>query len=76
MAALTSWVGSTVIGVTRGTATFSVCGTVIAVHLDSFESAKAIERLIAYAEQMAGDRARRSCAQYMRGAAAHMESQS
>lgn len=76
MNALTRWLGSEVVNDETGMATFSVAGEVLAIRLRSFSDAQAIGRLISAAEKIAGDRARNSCAQYMRGAAAHMEEQS
>lgn len=70
---MTKWAGSENAGNATGTATFSVGGVVLAIRLECFADAHALGNLIAAAEGLAADRARRSCAAYMRGAVAHME---
>lgn len=54
-------------------ATFAAAGGVLAIRLASFADAQALDKLITAAEQLAGDRARRACAVYLRGAVSHME---
>ena len=72
MSALTRWEASGT-GGEDGTATFSAAGAVLAVRLANFADAQALDKLIAAAEQLAGERARRACAVYLRGAVGHME---
>lgn len=70
---MTKWVGSENAGNATGTATFSVGCVALAIRLECFADAHALGNLIAAAERLAADRALRTCAAYMRGAASHIE---
>lgn len=74
MSAMTRWSASVDPRDETGVATFSVAGEVLNVKLPCFADANALDRLISMAEQLAGDRARRACAVYLRGAVNHIES--
>ena len=76
MIVTTAWVGSENAGNATGTATFSVGCTVLAIRLECFADAHALGDLIAAAERLAADLARRACGAYMRGAASHIEGDS
>lgn len=74
MTAMTRWVGSTDPADTSGTATYAVGDTIAAIRLDDFCTAQLIERLIDTARLHGAAEARRAAADFMRGAAANLES--
>lgn len=73
MSTLTRWQASTDEADTSGMATLAIGGGVLAIRLASFADAQALEKLITAGEQQAGDRARKACAIYLRGAVNHIE---
>lgn len=74
MSNLTRWLGSTEPNDESGLATFSAAGRVLVIRLQSFADAQAMDAVIGDAEKLAAERARHTCARYLRGAAANMES--
>ena len=75
MSALTRWVGSEDHADPSGTGTFFAAGWSLELRMQSFAHAQELAKLIGAAEQMAGDRARRAAALYLRGAAKSLEDQ-
>ena len=73
MTAMTRWQGSLDPTDMSGTATYTAAGMVVAVQLGSFTDAQSLDRLIVAAEKLAGDRARKACAQLLRGTANSLE---
>jgi len=71
---MTRWTGSTDPADPAGTATYTVGGTIAAIELDNFTTARLIERLIDSARMQGAAEARRAAAEFMRGAAANLES--
>ena len=74
MTSMTRWIGSIDPADPTGTATYCVGGTIAAICLDDFKTAQLIERLIDTARQQGAAEARRAAAEFMRGAAANLES--
>ena len=74
MTSMTRWVGSADPANLAGTATYTVGAAVAAIELDSFTTARLIERLIDTARLQGAAEARRAAAEFMRGAAANLES--
>ena len=73
MTSMTRWIGSTDPADLTGTATYTVGVTIAAIELDSFTTARLIERLIDTARLQGAAEARRAAAEFMRGAAANLE---
>lgn len=74
MTSMTRWVGSADPADLTGTATFTVGAAIAAIRLGDFQTAQLIERLIDTARLQGAAEARKAAAEFMRGAAANLES--